>query len=230
MNRTLWFRGPLAAGFAPHATALALVALVSTALAQPPEPPPGRPEGGPPPEHRDPLRAALDQNHDLELDADEIANAPDAIRKLDRNGDGRLDREEMRPPMGPPPGGPGRGPEGRGPEGRGPGDRGFEGGPPRRPGDSGGRPPRDGERPEGPPRPREGGRPEPGGSGDRPSPERFLERAKSFDADGDGKLDEGELKKWAETMAERMRGRGPGGSGGPPRDGGERPERPRRPE
>lgn len=198
MLRTHWLRRRLTAvssahrSVAPAATALLSTLLLSAAPAQPPGPPPD----APPPEHRDPLRGALDANHDFELDADEIAKAPEAIRKLDRNGDGRLDREEMRPPMGPPPGGPGRGAEGRGPEGR--------------------------------PRPREGGRPETGGPGDRPSPERFLERVKSFDADGDGKLDEGELKKWAESMAERMRGRGPGG-GGPPRDG-ERPERPRRPE
>lgn len=210
MNRTHWLRGPLAAAGSAWLVAALAAAQVSTALAQPPEPPPGRPEGGPPPEHRDPLRAALDANHDFALDADEIAKAPDALRKLDRNGDGKLDRLEMRPPAGP-----GRGPEGRGPEGRGPGDRGFEGGPPR-PGDFGGRPPR------------EGGRP---GPGDRPSPERFLERAKEFDADGDGKLDESELRKMAEAMVARMRaGRGPGAGGPPPRDGGDRPERPRRPE
>ena len=167
--------------------ALAMPVLLATALAQPPE-------GGPPPEHRDPLRAALDANHDFVVDADEITKAPEAIKTLDKNGDGKLDREELRPPMGPPPGG----------LGRGTGERGGEG-----------RPPREGGRPGGPP-------------GDRPSPERFIERAKSFDADGDGKLDDGELRKLAEAMADRMRaGRGPGG---PPREGGERPERPRRPE
>lgn len=245
MLRTLWHRGRLIAARSAWIPA----ALVSTALAQPPEAPPGPPPGGPPAEHRDPLRGALDANRDFELDADEIASAPEAIKKLDKNGDGKLDREELRPPMGPPPGG--RGPEGRPPEGR-----------PRRPGEFGGRPPRDGEpgrhpregrdgppppprdgetpsgpprprdgdTPEGPPPPREGGRPGAGGPGDRPSPERFLERAKEFDADGDGKLDESELRKMAEAMAERMRGRGPDGGGGPPRDGGDRPERPRRPE
>lgn len=215
----------------PHAlltTASALVTavVVSTALAQPPETPPGPPEGGPPPGHRDPLRAALDANHDFELDADEIAKAPDALKKLDTNGDGTIDREELRPPLGPPPG-------------RGPGDRGFEGRP-RGPGDVGGRPPREGRdgppprddaSPEDRPRPpREGFRPGGGPPGDRPSPERFLERAKEFDADGDGKLDEGELTKMVEAMAERMRaGRA---AGGPPRDGDgdDRPERPRRPE
>jgi len=102
----------------------------------------------------------------------------------------------------------------------------------------------------------------PGGPGGErrgpPSPEQFVERAMSFDADGDGKLDRTELTKFGEEMAaRRMRGgpggppggpdgprgggprRGPDGEGGfgaegrrgpPPGGGGERPERPRRPE
>lgn len=190
-------------------TAAATFALVATATvatqAQPPEPPPRG--------HRDPLRAALDANHDFKLDTDEIAKAPEAIKTLDKDGDGTIDREELRPPMGPPPGGPGRGPGGFG-------DR------PPRDGESG-RPPRDGGFDEGP-RFREGQRPGGGPPGERPSPERFVTRAMRFDADGDGRLDESELRGLAEAMAERMRdGRGPGG---PPRDGGDRPERPRRPE
>jgi len=196
--------------------ALVTTALLPAALAQPP----GPPEGGEPPAFRDPLRRALDANHDFELDTDEIAKASEVLKTLDKNGDGKIDREELRPPMGPPPGGPGRGPEGRGFEGRPPRDRDAVDRPP---------PPRDGE--DGPPRPRDGFRPGGGDAGGRPSPERFVERAKSFDADGDGKLDETELRKFAESMAERMRAavRG-GGPGGPPRDGGERPERPRRPD
>ena len=100
----------------------------------------------------------------------------------------------------------------------------------------------------------EGGGP-PGGGPRRgpPSPERFVEHAMSFDADGDGKLDRGELMKFAaDIQAMRMRGGpggGPGGPGGPegfrggrrgppggrsesgvPSDSGERPERPRRPD
>ena len=87
----------------------------------------------------------------------------------------------------------------------------------------------------------------PGGPGGErrgpPSPEQFVERAMSFDADGDGKLDRTELTKFGEEMAaRRMRGgprRGPGGEGGaggegrrgpPPGGEGGRPERPRRPE
>ncbi len=92
-----------------------------------------------------------------------------------------------------------------------------------------------------------------------PSPEQVVDRAMSFDADGDGKLDRSELGKFVEEMqAMRMRGgpggpppggpdgprgggprRGPGGDGGfggddrrgpPPGGDGERPQRPRRPE
>lgn len=82
-----------------------------------------------------------------------------------------------------------------------------------------------------------------------PSPERFVEHAMSFDSDGDGKLDRGELTKFAEEIqAMRARGGrggpqggeggqrrgGPGGPGGPGGRGqnedGDRPERPRRPD
>lgn len=94
--------------------------------------------------------------------------------------------------------------------------------------------------------PPEGG--PPGGPGGErrgpPSPERFIEHAFEYDADGDGKLDRSEFTKFAHAFHEmRMRG-GPGGPGGPPGRGegpraggrgrgpgeGERPERPRRPE
>ena len=132
------------------------------------------------------------------------------------------------PPEGPPERGgsferPGGGREGQGPggprEGRaGPGAR--EG----RTGPGGGGP---------------GGRgPGGGGPGGPPSPERFIEHAMEFDADGDGKLDRGELTKFAEEI-HRMRGGpggsgggrggpggGPGGQGGPGGRGGERPQRP----
>jgi hypothetical protein len=110
--------------------------------------------------------------------------------------------------------------------------------------------------------PPEGG--PPGGPGGErrgpPSPERFIEHAFEYDADGDGKLDRSEFTKFAHAFHEmRMRhgpggppgrgegpragGRGPGsgegrGLGGPgderrgppPGGDGEPPERPRRPE
>ena len=44
-----------------------------------------------------PVIAALDANHDGEIDATEINNAPAALRKLDKNGDGKLTRDELRP-------------------------------------------------------------------------------------------------------------------------------------
>jgi len=76
-------------------------------------PPPG-PDGKRPPPP--PLVAALDANGDGIIDAQEIANAPAALLKLDKNGDGQLTPDEYRPhhppPGGPPPGdgdGPGPG-------------------------------------------------------------------------------------------------------------------------
>jgi len=68
------------------------------------------------PRMRMPLIAALDANSDGVIDADEIANAPAALKKLDKNGDGKLTREELMPPRpegaGPGPGAPRRGKEG----------------------------------------------------------------------------------------------------------------------
>jgi hypothetical protein len=203
--------------------------LFAAAVAQPPAPPEGH--DGPPPEHRDHLRGVLDTNHDHELDSEEIKNASAALAHLDKNGDGRIDHEEFRPPLPPIPRGEGgfRGPPPgeHGPEGRPPrGDR-FEAGPPP------GRGPR-----EGGPRERalrgEGG-PGPGPGPGGPSPERLVERAMGFDADGDGKLDRAELETFAGEFVQRMRNAmaDRGGEGARRRPGGpgdgERPERPRRP-
>ena len=44
-----------------------------------------------------PLMEALDANHDGIIDAAEIANASAALKKLDKNGDGKLTPEELRP-------------------------------------------------------------------------------------------------------------------------------------
>lgn len=212
---------------------LLAIACGGFAIAQPPE---GR--DGPPPGRADAIRQALDTNGDHELDADEIKSAAANLAKADKNGDGKIDHEEFRPPLPPIPRGEGgfRGPPPRegGAEGRPPRGEASEAAPPRE-----GRPFRDGAlRGEGAARP-EGG----------PSPERFVERALSFDTDGDGKLDRAELEKFAGEVMQRMRagmaerGMGPGG----PRDGGfrpaegqrrrpeggeegSRPERPRRPE
>lgn len=188
------------------------------AAAQPPER-----RDGPPPERRDSLRDALDTNGDHELDADEIKNAAASLFKADRNGDGKIDHEEFRPPLPPIPRGEG----------------GFRGPPPSGESGSERRPVRDGAG-------RGDGRPLAEGG---PSPERFVERAMTFDADGDGKLDRTEMEKFAGEVMQRLRGgmaaRGAGpdserGGGFRPADGprrrpeggeaGERPERPRRPE
>jgi len=228
------------------AAALVAVACVGWMLAhaQPPEGRDGPPP--PPPGRGDALRAALDVNGDHELDADEIKNASVNLAKADRNGDGRIDHDEFRPPAPPMPRGEGgfRGPPPRDGEFRGPPPREGEfRGPPPRPGEDGG-PPREGPPREGPPN-RDGAspgerRPPPDGG---PSPERFVERAMSFDADGDGKLDRAELERFAGEFMQRMQGpgrgprpgprpgAGPGPDGGPGfSEGGERPERPRRPD
>lgn len=61
---------------------------------------PGAPGGG----HRHrpwpPIVMALDTNHDGVIDAAEIANAPAALKTLDKNGDGKLTIDEL---MGPRP-------------------------------------------------------------------------------------------------------------------------------
>jgi hypothetical protein len=87
--------------------------------------PPVGPDGKRPPPP--PLVAALDVNGDGIIDAQEIANAPAELLKLDKNGDGKLTPDEYRPHH-PPPDGP--------PPGEGPGDGGGNGpdnGPPQGP-------------------------------------------------------------------------------------------------
>ena len=107
----------------------ALGALSLTAYAQdagsPPEGGPGghKGQGGPGMGGKRPLPpiiAALDTNHDGTIDADEIANASASLKKLDKNGDGKLTPDELRPPR------PQGGPEGQG----GPGNDGPQGPPP----------------------------------------------------------------------------------------------------
>lgn len=82
--------------------ASAWLALVSVAQER------GREGGGP---RMNPLFAALDANGDGVIDEAELQNATAALKKLDRNNDGKLTEEEVRPAFGR--GGPG-GPGGRG--------------------------------------------------------------------------------------------------------------------
>lgn len=85
--------------------------------------------------HHPPLPAiivALDANHDGIIDATEIANASAALKTLDKNGDGELTPDELRPPPPPPGEGPGDGdgpPDGP-PPGEGPGNGDPPPGPP----------------------------------------------------------------------------------------------------
>ena len=53
-----------------------------------------------------PLMQAIDVNHDGVIDADEIANASAELKTLDKNGDGKLTPDELRPVCPPQKGGP----------------------------------------------------------------------------------------------------------------------------
>jgi len=133
--------------------ALAIGLAAITTLAQDPagQPPPGDrpfpPDGAgnprpPGPGFRppmSPLEQVLDADHDVIISAEEIANAPAALIKLDKNGDGKLTPDEFRPfrrGPGRPPGGPDD-QQGPGPgfdrDGQGPGNPGPGNGPRRRP-------------------------------------------------------------------------------------------------
>lgn len=215
--------------------------------------PPGGDRGGPPGGERGPgqrpnmmtflpVLKALDADGNGEISSKEIENAAAALKSLDRNNDGKLTEEELRP-NGPPPGGRPGGdrPEG-GNFGRPGGDRenmdrgrGFGGD---RGGDRGG-PPREGE----------------GNGQGRPDPSDMVKRLMAFDKNGDGKLGKDELSERMQSLITRADtdkdgfaskeellklagGQGGRGFGGPP-GGGDRKgppqgqgqgERPRRPE
>ncbi|MCU0750392.1 MAG: hypothetical protein MUF13_12680 [Akkermansiaceae bacterium] len=109
---------------------LTLLASAPALFAQDGPPPEGEgrpgPVGRPGPRMPHPLMAALDTDKDGALSAEEIAAAPESLAKLDKNGDGKLDRGELFPP---PPKGQ------RPPRGQRQGDPDGEGPPPPPPGD-----------------------------------------------------------------------------------------------
>lgn len=165
-------------------------------------------EGFRPPQH--PLEMALDANGDGVIDAKELANAVAALKKLDKNGDGRLTEDEYRPVR--PGGGQGGfgGQGGRGPGGPGGRGQGGFGGEPGGP---------EGQKGAGAPSAK-------GGDSD------FVSRLFQNDKNNDGKITKDELpesmqsiferadtnkdgaidRKEAEALAERMKSR-TGGSG-----------------
>ncbi len=87
--------------------------------ARPEHPRPGPRERGPDgPGHKPPMPpiiGALDANHDGVISTEEIANASAALKTLDKNGDGQLTMEELRPKLPPGAGEPKDGPPPRGP-------------------------------------------------------------------------------------------------------------------
>jgi hypothetical protein len=156
-----------------------MVLLAGAALAQPPDSidrgrrPRGRDDFRPP---TPPLMAALDVDRDGELSTEEIDGAAEALKRLDKNGDGRLSANELRPERG----APGfRPPGGRGPDRPDDGDQGPPAG--------------DDEPPQA--RDREGRLGGPTGA--------FLARVMSFDEDDDGKLTRDELPDRMHRLLER---------------------------
>lgn len=73
-------------------------ALAVALHAENPDTAPPRPRHGPPPM---PLFDALDTNHDGVISADEITNAPTALKTLLKNGATQITREDVRPPRPP---------------------------------------------------------------------------------------------------------------------------------
>ncbi len=165
-----------------------------------------------------PLFTALDADGDGEISASELKNAMAALKKLDKNKDGKLTRDEVRPNFGP--GGPG----GRG---------GFGGG-------------RGGERGSGQgggaqdfvSRIMQHDKNKDGKITKDELPERAQRMFDRLDANSDGAITKAELEK----MAQRFGGGGGGGRGGafgggrggrggrPGGEGGNRPRRPQRPD
>ena len=188
----------------------ALMLWAGAVVAQPPGrgggPPGAQPGPGGGPQGRgmgpgmmmSPLLAALDADGDGELSAKEINSAVAALKKLDKNGDGKVDREEMGPPFGPPGQGGmggGFGPGGMGPGGMGPG--GFGQGGPGQGGMGQG-----GMGPGGFGQGGMGGGFGQGGMGGA-NLQLIVERIMSFDRNGDNKVDKDEMPQPMQLLLQR---------------------------
>ncbi|MEI6349498.1 MAG: hypothetical protein WCP06_00155 [Verrucomicrobiota bacterium] len=85
-------------GLVLSVSALTAFAAPESSTAPTPAGTPGQEGRGGKGQHRKfPLVEALDANGDRVIDAQEIANAPEALKKLDKNGDGKLTIDELRP-------------------------------------------------------------------------------------------------------------------------------------
>jgi len=155
-----------------------------------------------------PVLAALDANKDGVISKSEINNAAAALRKLDKNGDGELDAEEMRPTRSE--GGRSRG---GAPEGGPGGERGERG-------ERGGRSAGAGGMME---RIMSQDKNQDGKLSKDEVDERMLPMFDRLDANSDGSIDKSEIEAAAARMGGGRSGRGgPGGNQG----GGQRPQRP----
>lgn len=96
---------------------LALLTIASASA----QPPGTNGERRPPPP---PPFALFDTDHDGSISAEEIQNAAASLAKLDKNGDGTITKDEMRPPRPEPGDAP---PQGDGPQGPPPPDGGNDG-------------------------------------------------------------------------------------------------------
>ena len=153
---------------------------------------------------------ALDADKDGQISAKEIANAAAALKSLDKNKDGKLTQDEIRPDFG---------------RGGRPGEAGR--GRPGQPGQGG---PGGGITVE---RLLQNDKNKDGKLTKDELPERMQRALQFADANKDGALDKNELKKLVERIKRsqggRPEGRRPGAEGGrrPGGDGNRRPERPR---
>ncbi len=155
-----------------------------------------------------PVLAALDADKDGVISKSEINNAAAALRKLDKNGDGELDAEEMRPTRSE--GGRSRG---GAPEGGPGGERGERGG---RSSGAGGMMDRLMSQDKN----------EDGKLSKDEVDERMLPMFDRLDSNSDGSIDKSEIEAAAARMGGSRGGRGgPGGPGGN-QGGGQRPQRP----